>query len=219
MYRVVDHGPFREFVRIGRENVSRETLLGQVAGTKRGCIDGMTWDSRKRLLAKCFSLDWRGAVLLTLTARESPDYDDLRGLWKRLRRAKEGISMLWVMELQKRGAVHYHAVIFGAGGFLLPQAEIQRMWGQVLGVDLAIVDVRKCDARGALYIAKYVSKGGAGGASLDNMGISGRRWWGVMGARDLPVLDGYDEKGVVVDVVTAETRWKTPGVASMVLTV
>lgn len=216
-YRVVDHGCYTEYVRRVNRQSTGERMIDRTGEKKRGLVDGMSWDSRKRLLRLCFSLDWSGAVLLTLTALESPDYNALRAYWKRLTRVKSGLACLWVGEFQKRGARHFHLVIFGASGNLLPQAELQRMWEETLKVDLAIVDVRKCDASGALYVAKYVSKGGLGsGASLDNAGISGRSW-GVLNRACLPVLPTYNEGGVVVDVISAEERWKSPGVAGMVL--
>lgn len=218
LYRKVDHGSYIEYIKHERREVSRETKGEGVSGEKRGRVEGMSWDSRKRLLRVCFSLEWSGAVLVTLTARDSPTYADLRAFMKRLTRKNRGLSALWVMELQRRGAVHYHVAVFGGNSYIAPQRDLQAAWEAVLGVDLAILDVRRCDAGGGLYIAKYVSKGGvAQGRSLDNMPITGRRW-GILNRANLPVRADHDEKGRVVGLVTAEERWRTPGVAGFVLT-
>lgn len=217
-YAVIDHGSYVEYKKLGIENVSRETLLSRIGSNKRGTVQGMSWESRKTLLRVCFSLDWSGAVLLTLTARESPTYANVRALYKRLTRVNPRLSAVWVMELQKRGVPHYHLAIFGGKSYILPQEAIQRAWEDVLGVELAIVDIRRCDHGGGLYIAKYVSKsGGEAGSSLDNAGISGRRW-GILGKKNLPLRADYDENGRTLTVVSAEERWKKPGVAGLVLT-
>lgn len=106
---------------------------------KRGQITGFSVASRNRLLEK-FARFKRPAhsTFLTLTygARFPNPQDakaDLRALLERLRRRQgcEQSSGVWKIELQKRGAPHFHIIFFDLP--FIAKKEIKKMWGEITG--------------------------------------------------------------------------------------
>ncbi len=156
--------------------------------------------SRKRLLQLVASLDQdtRPPLFLTLTYPQhwSSDpaswHDDLEAFYKRLCR-KYGmcnISMLWRKEPQKRGAPHYHLLVFGVP--YIAYQWVGEVWATISEGNPATCSrvERVRSWRGAMsYAAKYLGKNLDGGEFttdegevIDNVG----RHWGVMGRKHLP---------------------------------
>lgn len=134
-------------------------------------------------------------AFVTLTYRPEVDWAPkhisrcLRALNEWARRRGDRIPYCWVMELQKRGAPHYHLLLWLPPGCWLPKFDQRGWWPHGMS-QIECSNVKNAVA----YIAKYVSKGplASGQADLIPKGarISGRgglppgsdqrreaRWW------------------------------------------
>ena len=98
------------------------------------------------------------AKFVTLTYRQVGDWspshvrDYLQRLRVWLRRRSVDLRYVWVAELQRRGAVHYHLVVWVPFGLKLPLPDASGMWPHGLS---NIEDARHPVA----YLVKYASKG------------------------------------------------------------
>lgn len=119
----------------------------------------------------------------------------LRSFVARLGRRFEGVSGIWKLEPQRRGAPHYHIMIWGVGleelRDFVPQA-----WNEIVAPDnvehlrwhlgklnngnIHCVQEVKTQMRMFQYVTKYIAK-----ASLEDWGRVGR-WWGVLYRSRLP---------------------------------
>lgn len=100
--------------------------------------------------------------LLTLTMQEIAPLPHCNGLFKEfinlLRERFDGIKYIAVPEFQKRGAVHYHLIVWGLPDeIVLNEREsryLQILWGH------GFVDIIKTDGspRLASYLSKYMTK-------------------------------------------------------------
>jgi len=174
----------------------------QGGGGLRGEVRGFSRQSRKRLIDLLHQVD-RAAVdvplfvTLTYPAEWPADWQEYKAhlaAWlKRLQRAYPDASVIWRLEYQKRGAPHYHILVFGVS--FLPVEWVSSSWFEVVGSG----DVRHLQAgtqvarvltwRGAsFYVAKYLGK------VQEYASIPTGRLWGVRG--DLPV-----------DLVELELSW------------
>lgn len=115
---------------------------------------------RKRVkwVGKYFQEHVSGRVaLLTLTYEDTTAWDSrhvsdlLMHVRKWLKRHGHKLRYVWVAELQKRGAVHYHICIWMSRGLTLPKPDKQGWWPH------GFTNIKW--ARGAVkYCLKYVSK-------------------------------------------------------------
>lgn len=148
--------------------------------------------------ARCHSAPVAGhrpdtCLMLTLTYREGVEWkaEHVSGTVRAMRQwlARRGVScrFVWVAELQKRGAVHYHMAVWLPADTFLPSPDKQGWWPHGSS--------RTERARGAVgYLMKYLSKGlgaddlklprgarmfGVGG--LDHAMRRSRRWLGLPG--------------------------------------
>ena len=106
-------------LRIRRERSPSPGGSNSVGGP-RGKVVGFTRESRRRLLRTIAQLDrciLPLFVTLTYPGRFSTNYKDWKRdlkVWSdRLRRAYDGASFIWRLELQKRGAPHFHLLLYG----------------------------------------------------------------------------------------------------------
>jgi len=129
---------------------------------------------------------WR-VVMITPTYAPSNSWDsrDITGLVKHIRKwlARKGIEMryVWVLEYTKKGAPHYHMLVWLPLGITLPYPDKRGWWTKGW--------TNQEWARNAIgYIAKYASKGsdlvqyvrGArhhGNGGLDGEALLEQRWW------------------------------------------
>jgi len=141
----------------------------------RGRITGFSNKSRKRLfdlLSQVPRTAFSGGLLfVTLTyPNEFPtDYKEykahLRAFLKRLyRKAREELPVLWRLEFQKRGAPHFHLIVWGINRLDLQW--LSQAWYSVVGSGdekhlLAGTNVKYIrDRRLVLsYVSKYLAKG------------------------------------------------------------
>lgn len=163
---------------------------------KRGKINGFSRASRKRLM------DWlnainRGAVAVALfvTLTYPSTWPETWQVWKRhldtfLKRFKRqfpSASIIWRLEFQKRGAPHYHLLVFGVER--VDTAWLSQAWYDIVGSGDAkhlqagtqVQAVR--DFRGVLaYASKYIGK-----PTDDDTDLDCGRVWGLIGREVLPV--------------------------------
>lgn len=161
---------------------------------KRGQVKGFSRASRKRLMDWLNAID-RGAVSVALfvTLTYPSTWPDAWQVWKRhldtfLKRFKRqfpSTSIVWRLEFQKRGAPHFHLLVFGVER--VDAAWLSQAWYEIVGsgdekhlkAGTQVQAVR--DFRGVLaYASKYIGK-----ASED--AIDCGRIWGVIGREVLPV--------------------------------
>lgn len=172
-------------------------------------ITGFTDRSRRNLRDTIHALRRdAGSLFLTLTYHETDPHpreakSHLDRFCKRMRRRWPEASIVWKMEPQERGTVHFHLLVYGVP--FLPAQKVSRVWHsctdedsrqhKVAGVDVEST-VHEKDGKLASYLAKYMGK--TFSADWDDPG----RFWGVRNRKALPVADW--EKVCTIDRDEAE---------------
>lgn len=119
-----------------------------------------------RLIAEGGGFRWV-SVMVTLTYRDSdawaPDHisEFIGRFQKYARRKNHGVALpyVWVLELQKRGAVHYHVMLWMPKSWFLPNVDKRGWWTHGSS--------RVERAKSAVaYLAKYASKGESSGSDV-----------------------------------------------------
>lgn len=178
-------------------------------GAPRGRVNKFSRASRLRLLRLFSTLGVdhaprAGASFLTLTyPSEFPSpavaKNHLRAFLERIRRHFPAASAVWRLEFQRRGAPHFHLVVFGLP--FIPKRAIQRVWGSIIGYAKVFTRIELIRDRRKLmgYASKYLAKSD-GGFNIDAYlhgdkfihpqtgEITGSvgRWWGVHNRPGLP---------------------------------
>ena len=112
---------------------------------------------------------------ITLTYASPSDWSpkDISSFVRRLRsfygRHKWRLVYFWVAELQQRGAVHYHVLVWVPRGHKLPFADVCGWWSKGMTHVMAI--------RSYGYIAKYLQKFGDFPRGLRLFGYGGLNWF------------------------------------------
>lgn len=174
----------------------------------RGRVTSFSKDSRLRLIKTAARVDRtkinflsKKPKFITLTYKENnDDYQgakrDLKVFSQRFIRAFPKASFLWRMEHQKRGAIHFHLVIFNAPYFSFK--EWNQKWCDVTDEDSPnALDGSVIDSIGGVmhYVAKYVAKLEDAVTDADALlGLSmphkrprySGRWWGVVNRKHYP---------------------------------
>lgn len=166
-------------------------------GSKRGKVTTFSKDSRRRLLDLLSSINRERVrrlplfVTLTYPAIYPDDGQKVKThldtFLKRLKRAAPSASAIWRLEYQKRGAPHFHLLVFGVP--YLPHRVVALWWYAIVGSgDIrhlgAGVEVRQVRSwRGVMsYAGKYMAK-----ASGPDVQPGCGRFWGVMNRDALPI--------------------------------
>ena len=127
------------------------------------------------------------AVGVTLTYRRTDQWrpkhvsEFVDRLQKWAKRRGIELPFVWVAELQQRGAVHYHAIVWLPRHLMLPKPDKQGWWPH----GSTRVEQLRC---GAAYASKYASKGLDGAKFPKGLRLHGRggltrderrtvRWW------------------------------------------
>ena len=170
-------------------------------GGPRGSIKAFSRASRRRLLRRVAKLDRDVLpVFATLTYPSAYPADPeewkrhLNSIWaKRLRRVYPNAGYIWRLEFQRRGAPHFHLILYGIDGSL----DVFRKWLSATWYDaVASGDEKHLRAgtnarqtrssRGTMkYMAKEVGKTHQAKLSDDYPDGIGR-WWGVKYKNALP---------------------------------
>lgn len=174
---------------------------------KRGEIIEFSKSAQRRLmqfLAKIPDGELLSSFMITLTypgnacPEAIPEKEDsakykrhLDTLAKALKRKYPGSSAVWVLEFQKRGAAHYHALLFGIPVDQLAECRqwLAETWNRIAGMGDAqhLQAGTQCDlarsAGGARnYLAKYLSKGNQAAE-----GVKVGRYWGKINKKAVPL--------------------------------
>lgn len=204
---------------------------GAYGGGKRGEVKTFSNKSRRRLFQKMGRLQKRALPLfVTLTypmdfpsARASKR--DLDALWKRVIRRFPHSAAIWKLEPQKRGAPHFHLLIWGIEYAHLV-LWIKNAWYEVvnsgdekhLRAGTRVEVIRSW--RGALsYASKYIGKVDPDRGDWDQPG----RFWGVLGRDNAPwaerIRATFTEKQAVTLIRYLRRACRLPGFAWKSLTV
>lgn len=174
----------------------------------RGKVKLFSRGSQKRLRILLASVDRQRSrylpLLLTLTyPAEWPSSPrewkrHLDNFSKRLSRHYPAAAVVWVIEFQRRGAPHFHLIVFGV--HRIDHKWLSRAWYEVVGsgderhlrAGTRVERARKWNAVQA-YISKYVSKNRSKDLPVPD-GIG--RWWGVLNRERLNSLVEWVEVAV-----------------------
>lgn len=142
-----------------------------IQSAKRKEVIGFSQKSRKRLLDLLHMIEFENVSLVTLTYPKEYPTDwkahkaHLRAMRARLERKFGKLRVVWRLEFQKRGAPHYHLVIFDAP--FLDAQYLSKVWAKVtksddanhakIGVDVKRASVKE-GGRVLSYVCKYVAK-------------------------------------------------------------
>jgi hypothetical protein len=196
-------GTVRLFVGADFVRLCGDPLLGGCGG-ERGAIRGFSEASRRRMLQFLQTIDREKSgmpLFVTLTYPGEWPGDPRR--WKRdlqvwlgrLKRALPQAWAVWRLEPQRRGAPHYHLLVFGVAS--LPKLWLSRTWFEVVGSGderhlRAGTQVQAVESwRGVIfYAAKYLAKAVEELPAEWRQGVG--RWWGVHRRTQAPrVQPGY----------------------------
>ncbi len=172
-------------------------------GGARGKVKEFSGGSRRRLMRLLASINRLRLISLPVfvTLTYPGAWSDDAASWKRdlevwlnrLRRRAPEASAVWRLEFQRRGAPHFHLLVFGVAE--LPKDWVARSWFEVVGSrDMAHLAAgtrveRVRSWRGVMsYAAKYMGKRGSA-PSGEPVG----RFWGV-----------HNRQGLPIDIVEAE---------------
>jgi hypothetical protein len=184
--------------------------MTHTGGGLRGAVVGFSKASRRRLIQKLAELD-RDARPLFVTLTYPKEFPVEAALWKkhfdnwvkRLHRRYPGAGLVWRLEPQKRGAPHFHILLFccgvSGGEFRLWAG---KSWFACVGSGdpkhlVHGVDVRTCANVRMVraYVGKYLAKVQAPPVQTDDDGVVLEssvnwllvgRWWGVRYSQNLP---------------------------------
>src|SRR5262245_28394097 len=133
-------GTIRVFVGGQQVYLRGDPMVGGQVGGQRGTIRGFSRASRRRMLRWVQTIDREMSgmpLFVTLTYPGDWPGDprrwkrDLDAWLKRLRRAQPAAWAVWRLEPQRRGAPHYHLLVFGVD--CLPIEWLSRTWFEVVG--------------------------------------------------------------------------------------
>lgn len=132
--------------------------------SKRGKVTTFSKRSRKRLIEWFNRLDIKHKpVFITLTYTQVWPHprqakSDLACLLMRISRHFDGLPMsgFWRMEFQRRGAPHFHLILFGIPYF--DKLTLQKMWADVIHDETGSVFTRIEQIKGVRHLMSYVSK-------------------------------------------------------------
>jgi hypothetical protein len=164
---------------------------GVAVGSTRGKCAGFSRASRKRMIEKVLTIDTAACgkgLFITLTYPDKfPSPVDskkhLKSFFMRLkRRYTDGMFFIWRLELQARGAPHYHLLVFGVD--FIPLEWLSQAWYEIVGsgdIDHLKAGTnieRMRTGNGAVwYCSKYMAK-----ETEDD--LQGRAW-GIMGRENV----------------------------------
>jgi hypothetical protein len=163
----------------------------QKGGGLRGCVKGFSFASRRRLLRCLASIDKAASsvtpLFVTLTYPNKWDEDpkswrkNLRAFIKRLDREFGESAVFWRLEFQKRGAPHFHLMVWDVKATHKFRKWVSLAWYRVVASQdpkhlKAGTNVQRCKSwNGAsAYLSKYLAKPSDGEHEPNE--FSGRCW-------------------------------------------
>lgn len=168
---------------------------------KRGKVTSFTKKSRKRLLEMIARLRTAmQACFITLTygqawPSEKIAKKHLKAFIRRIRKHYPRASIIWRLEYQKRGAPHFHLIVFRLP--FIPKEKVAQVWAEIIGAEFCdnsreisrppFTRIESIDnkRKAMMYVAKYVAKAEGGGFNnvpYQNQHSEGR-FWGICGRK------------------------------------
>lgn len=131
---------------------------------KRGKVDGFSKKSRRRLFILLNKLDFVESLtsFLTLTYEGNPTPEDARAAFKRFRtrlmRYFPEVSAVWRAEMQQRGVVHFHLLLFNMP--FVPWWWLKDLWTECQRSANSRIWVTRIQNRkhALAYVSKYIAK-------------------------------------------------------------
>lgn len=184
-------------------------IIPQVGGGPRGQVSLFSRQSKKRLMNLLGTIERNEKPLFcTLTYPATFPISSgvwkthLDKFWKRMIRKFPGASTIWKLEPQKRGAPHYHLLVWGVERLAMKKF-ISAAWYESVGsgdlkhlhAGTQVEDVQTW--RGVMsYASKYMGKifdmPMMADLGWDNPG----RFWGIRGRENLPEVESLDYSGL-----------------------
>ena len=190
------------------ESVNSSEMPPQLKNTVRGEVNTFTRPSRNRLIREISSYGKLCPIFITLTY--GSEYPDAKGSkkhldrwWKRVAREFPDYWAVWKLEFQKRGAPHYHLLVYSKEEKpRIPKEWISDSWSEVVGDE----SIRKTGTRveslrshrgGIWYATKYLAKvenpsngkdseRPESGKQDGTQSPSAGRFWGVLSRKNRP---------------------------------
>lgn len=159
---------------------------------KRGKITSFSKKSRKRLLDIIARLkEGSNALFCTLTygqrwPSEAIAYTHLKAFVRRVNAKFPRAGVVWRKEYQKRGAIHFHLIIFNVN--YIDKNAVARAWADIIGDDFCDnsgdgprqpftrIEKLQNKKKAMLYCAKYVAKVPGVGFNDQPYRNTGRMW-------------------------------------------
>ncbi|NLT35972.1 MAG: hypothetical protein GXX83_08745 [Gaiellales bacterium] len=175
-------------------------------GGQRAKIAGFSRQSRRRLLYLLASIDQEASglprfVTLTYPGKDWESYATnmkrhLDNFHRWLTYHHPRASAIWRLEMQKRGAPHFHLLVFGVA--FLDCLRVAETWWHIVGSGQeshlqAGTQVKGCSRwrEATSYMAKYMAKPQEDAAEVHELWKLPGRFWGVWGDKNLPVYPEY----------------------------
>src|ERR1035437_8207314 len=214
MFKVWEDGSMACFPGIPHQDPGIKPNTGNKGG-KRGVVTCYS-DASRRNTMKFIATIRRDAVGFTVALTLPGDFESLpvetvhecfKTICDRFTASGlfPGVAFIWKRELQKRGALHYHLLVFGIEDEALRNAFqfwMATQWNELVCVN--VTDTGKAQhlcwhlhgrnmekVRGSIasYFAKYVGKDVEAGVVV----IPGR-WWGKVNQKALPLAECHQEE-------------------------
>jgi hypothetical protein len=164
--------------------------------SKRGKVGHFSRKSRRNLLNRILQLEHRtGYYFVTLTYQEYKEEfttwkNDLRALYSSLHYHYPKMGFLWKLEYQKRGAPHFHLLLFDPSTPPLKELSslVKKHWYKIVGQKSkefrhhgvkveVITNIKKSGFYLAMYQAKDLN---------ERLDIPSGRSWGIKGKDNMP---------------------------------
>jgi hypothetical protein len=181
-------------------------------GAQRSAIEDFSHAARKRLLTLLQMVDRDTPLPLFVTLTYPMTWPDDPAEWKRhldnfskwMGRHYPSSSAVWKLEPQKRGAPHFHLLVWGAG--FIPHRDVAEAWYKIVGSGdpnhlAAGTEVRRVETRNgvAYYAGKYLAK-----TDTPFQGVG--RFWGIHRRSNLPITPP-DKETVTMSEAVQMVRW------------
>lgn len=131
--------------------------------SRRGKVSGQSAKSRKRLLEHVATLSNKSLlVFITVTYRTAPTVEDakrnLHAFLERIRYRAPKAAVIWKMEYQERGAIHFHLLCWNVPYW--EKRQVQAAWGEITGEHMPFTRIEAIRQRrkALAYVAKYMAK-------------------------------------------------------------
>lgn len=175
----------------------KDGLGGDMKKVKRGKIRGFSAKSRKRALELAAKVRTKKRlVFITLTYIDAPTpkraKQDLHNFLQHVYRHAPKAGVMWRMEYQKRGAVHFHFLCFNMPFWR--KENLSKTWARITGdprEPRTRIEAVRSRKHAMAYVSKYIAKAdSSSGLVYSPYPNEAEFWqgriWGVRGGENIP---------------------------------